>query len=81
MAESPSRAIQYPLPSSPSVGPHPPARDSSPESLRPNATEPVPAMITIPAPKPIAPVRAMRASVSTMKLPRGKKIPRASITF
>ena len=42
--------------------------------LRPNATEPVPEMITMPAPKPTAPVSAMRASVSTMKLPRGKKM-------
>jgi hypothetical protein len=79
-ADSPSRAIQNPLPSSPRVGPQPPARASSPFALRPKATEPVPEMITTPAPKPTAPVRAMRASVSTMKLPRGKKMRSASTT-
>src|ERR1043165_8489346 len=60
------------------IGPHPPARASSPASLRPKATEPVPAMTTTPAPKPMAPVRAMRASLSTVKLPRGDGAGRAA---
>src|SRR4029453_19165298 len=52
------RPIHAPLPSSPKYGPHPPQRANVPVGPRPNATDPVPAINSTPAPSPTAPSTA-----------------------
>ena len=56
------RPSQAPLPSSPRMGPQPPARAVRPVGPRPSAIEPVPTMSITPGPSPNASSKAMAAS-------------------
>ena len=68
--------IQSPEPSSETKRPQPPARANSPRSLRPKATEPVPAMQTSPGPPAKAASRAMTVSPTTWIADWGRRRPR-----
>ena len=65
-ARTASRPIQKPLPSSPKYGPQPPTRNIEPFLSRPMTMDPVPAMSKTPGSTPMAPMDAMKASLSMM---------------
>ena len=64
-ARSARRAIQAPAPSSPAIGPQPPAQIVLPRAFMPQQIEPVPAMTINPGSPSVAPYKAMSASPTT----------------
>src|SRR5258708_12824538 len=69
MARNARRASQAPPPSSPAIGPQPPAQKLLPRELIPQQIDPVPAITTSPGAPPVAPYRAISASVTTSMVP------------
>ena len=65
-----SSPIQYPEPSSPSIGPQPPAPNSSPFADRPIALFPVPAITRIPRPPANPASSAISSSPHRISSPR-----------